>query len=117
MIIEQKGYIFICGDGKSMVKCVEESLKTIFESTGTKNGAAELKFLKDRNRLLLSRNTARQNLGFRLWECQFSTSSALCLDRLALDGPPHRIRTRLTARPILGLVCQSIKFVTPKHRA
>ncbi|EFP83061.1 NADPH-ferrihemoprotein reductase [Puccinia graminis f. sp. tritici CRL 75-36-700-3] len=53
MIIEQKGYIFICGDGKSMVKCVEESLKTIFESTGTKNGAAELKFLKDRNRLLL----------------------------------------------------------------
>jgi len=53
MIIEQKGYVFICGDGKNMVKCVEETLKEIFESTGVKNGAAELKFLKDRNRLLL----------------------------------------------------------------
>lgn len=53
MIIEQKGYVFICGDGKNMVKCVEETLKTIFESVGGKNGAAELKFLKDRNRLLL----------------------------------------------------------------
>lgn len=53
MIIEQKGYVFICGDGKNMVKCVEETLKDIFESTGVKNGATELKFLKDRNRLLL----------------------------------------------------------------
>lgn len=53
MIIEQKGYIFICGDGKTMVKAVEETLKNIFESRGDKNGAAELKFLKDRNRLLL----------------------------------------------------------------
>ncbi|MBW0494938.1 hypothetical protein O181_034653 [Austropuccinia psidii MF-1] len=52
MIIDQKGHIYICGDGKNMLRGVEETLKEIFEGFGL-DGTAELKFLKERNRLFL----------------------------------------------------------------
>lgn len=56
-IINGKGYIYICGDAKSMSKSVEEALcKILGEAKGGSaevEGAAELKMLKERSRLLL----------------------------------------------------------------
>ena len=56
-IINGKGYVYICGDAKSMSKSVEEALCRILgEAKGGSaevEGAAELKLLKERNRLLL----------------------------------------------------------------
>ncbi|KAI0345731.1 NADPH-dependent cytochrome P450 oxidoreductase [Trametopsis cervina] len=56
-ILNGKGYIYICGDAKSMSKSVEETLCRILgEAKGGSaevEGAAELKLLKERNRLLL----------------------------------------------------------------
>ncbi|KAI0785222.1 cytochrome P450 oxidoreductase [Abortiporus biennis] len=56
-ILNGKGYVYICGDAKSMSKSVEETLcKILGEAKGGSaevEGAAELKLLKERSRLLL----------------------------------------------------------------
>lgn len=56
-ILNGKGYVYICGDAKSMSKAVEETLcKILGEAKGGSaevEGAAELKLLKERSRLLL----------------------------------------------------------------
>lgn len=56
-ILKGKGYVYICGDAKSMSKAVEETLARIMgEAKGGSaevEGAAELKMLKERSRLLL----------------------------------------------------------------
>ena len=56
-IINGKGYIYICGDAKSMSKAVEEALARILgEAKGGSaevEGAAEVKLLKERSRLML----------------------------------------------------------------
>lgn len=56
-ILNGKGYIYICGDAKSMAKSVEEALARIFgEAKGGSaevEGAAEIKLLKERSRLML----------------------------------------------------------------
>ncbi|KAI0269857.1 NADPH-dependent cytochrome P450 oxidoreductase [Gloeopeniophorella convolvens] len=56
-ILNGKGYIYICGDAKSMSKSVEETLARILgEAKGGSaevEGAAELKLLKERSRLML----------------------------------------------------------------
>ncbi|KAG0142232.1 hypothetical protein CROQUDRAFT_109973 [Cronartium quercuum f. sp. fusiforme G11] len=57
MILQKKGYIYICGDARYMAKDVEETLRKVFGEyrggTAEVEGAQELKVLKDRNRLLL----------------------------------------------------------------
>ncbi|KAF7299356.1 NADPH--cytochrome P450 reductase [Mycena indigotica] len=56
-IINGKGYVYICGDAKSMSKAVEEVLARILgEAKGGSaevEGAAEVKLLKERSRLML----------------------------------------------------------------
>lgn len=56
-ILNGKGYVYICGDAKGMSKAVEETLcKILGQAKGGSaevEGAAELKLLKERNRLLL----------------------------------------------------------------
>ncbi|KAF9267575.1 NADPH-dependent cytochrome P450 oxidoreductase [Marasmius fiardii PR-910] len=56
-IINGKGYVYICGDAKNMAKSVEEILaKILGESKGGSaevEGAAEIKLLKERSRLML----------------------------------------------------------------
>ncbi|KAI5118870.1 hypothetical protein M0805_005312 [Coniferiporia weirii] len=56
-ILKGKGYIYICGDAKSMSKSVEETLMRILGEaqggTAEVEGAAEMKLLKDRSRLML----------------------------------------------------------------
>ncbi|KAJ7163271.1 putative cytochrome P450 oxidoreductase [Mycena filopes] len=56
-IINGKGYIYICGDAKSMSKAVEEVLARILGDAKGGNaedvGAAEVKLLKERSRLML----------------------------------------------------------------
>ncbi|KAJ7070023.1 putative cytochrome P450 oxidoreductase [Mycena amicta] len=56
-IINGKGYIYICGDAKSMSKAVEEVLARILGEakggSGEVEGAAEVKLLKERSRLML----------------------------------------------------------------
>lgn len=56
-IINGKGYIYICGDAKSMAKAVEDVLARILgEAKGGSaavEGAAEMKLLKERSRLML----------------------------------------------------------------
>jgi len=56
-ILNKKGYIYICGDAKSMSKGVEETLAKILGEakggTAEVEGAQELKLLKERSRLML----------------------------------------------------------------
>lgn len=56
-ILNGKGYVYICGDAKNMSKAVEDTLCRILgEAKGGSaevEGAAELKLLKERSRLLL----------------------------------------------------------------
>jgi len=56
-ILNGKGYIYICGDAKNMSKSVEEMLTRILgEAKGGSaevEGAAEMKLLKERSRLML----------------------------------------------------------------
>jgi NADPH-ferrihemoprotein reductase len=56
-ILNGKGYVYICGDAKSMSKAVEETLaKILGEAKGGSaevEGAAEVKLLKERSRLML----------------------------------------------------------------
>ena len=56
-ILNGKGYVYICGDAKSMSKAVEEALARILgEAKGGSaevEGAAEVKLLKERSRLML----------------------------------------------------------------
>jgi NADPH-ferrihemoprotein reductase len=56
-ILNNKAYVYICGDAKSMAKSVEETLaKILGEAKGgsaQKEGVAEVKLLKERSRLLL----------------------------------------------------------------
>ncbi|KAI0061648.1 NADPH-dependent cytochrome P450 oxidoreductase [Artomyces pyxidatus] len=56
-ILNGKGYVYICGDAKNMSKSVEETLARILgEAKGGSaevEGAAELKLLKERSRLML----------------------------------------------------------------
>lgn len=56
-ILNNKAYVYICGDAKNMAKSVEETLaKILGEAKGgsaAKEGVAELKLLKERSRLLL----------------------------------------------------------------
>lgn len=56
-ILTGKGYIYICGDAKSMSKAVEEVLaKILGEAKGGSaevEGVAEIKLLKERSRLML----------------------------------------------------------------
>ncbi|KAI0250789.1 NADPH-dependent cytochrome P450 oxidoreductase [Lactifluus subvellereus] len=56
-ILNGKGYIYICGDAKNMSKSVEETLARILgEAKGGSaevEGAAEVKLLKERSRLML----------------------------------------------------------------
>ena len=55
-ILNGKGYVYICGDARSMSKAVEETLCRILgEAKGGSaevEGAAELKLLKERSRVL-----------------------------------------------------------------
>ncbi|GBE84866.1 cytochrome P450 oxidoreductase [Sparassis latifolia] len=55
-ILNGKGYIYVCGDAKSMSKAVEETLcKILGEAKGGRaevEGAAEVKLLKERSRML-----------------------------------------------------------------
>lgn len=56
-IINGKGYVYVCGDAKSMAKAVEETLaKILGEAKGGSQdveGVAEVKLLKERSRLML----------------------------------------------------------------
>ena len=56
-ILNGKGYVYICGDAKSMSKSVEDTLARILgEAKGGSaevEGAAEMKLLKERSRLML----------------------------------------------------------------
>ena len=56
-ILVDKGYVYICGDAKAMSKAVEEVLMRILgEAKGgiaEVEGAAEIKLLKERSRMLL----------------------------------------------------------------
>ncbi|KAH8818907.1 hypothetical protein DL96DRAFT_1471223 [Flagelloscypha sp. PMI_526] len=56
-ILKGKGYVYICGDAKNMSKAVEEVLaKILGEAKGGSaevEGAAEIKLLKERSRLML----------------------------------------------------------------
>lgn len=56
-IINGKGYIYICGEAKNMSKSVEETLARILGEakggSGEVEGAAEMKLLKERSRLML----------------------------------------------------------------
>ena len=56
-ILNGKGYIYICGEAKNMSKQVEEVLaKILGEAKGGSTeveGAAEIKILKERSRLML----------------------------------------------------------------
>ena len=56
-IINDKGYIYICGDAKGMAKSVEDVLaKILGEAKGGSmevEGVAEMKLLKERSRLML----------------------------------------------------------------
>lgn len=56
-ILNGKGYIYICGDAKSMAKQVEDTLAKILGEakggTAEVEGAAEMKLLKERSRLML----------------------------------------------------------------
>ena len=56
-ILQKKGYIYICGDAKSMSKAVEETLARILgEAKGGSaevEGVLEVKLLKERSRMLL----------------------------------------------------------------
>ena len=56
-ILNGKGYIYICGDAKGMSKSVEEMLAKILGEakggTAEVEGAAEMKLLKERSRLML----------------------------------------------------------------
>jgi NADPH-ferrihemoprotein reductase len=56
-ILNGKGYIYICGDAKSMAKQVEDTLARILgEAKGGSaevEGAAEIKLLKERSRFML----------------------------------------------------------------
>ncbi|KIY45569.1 hypothetical protein FISHEDRAFT_49135 [Fistulina hepatica ATCC 64428] len=56
-IIDGKGYVYICGDAKGMSKAVENVLERILGEkrggTAEVEGAAEMKLLKERSRLLL----------------------------------------------------------------
>jgi NADPH-ferrihemoprotein reductase len=56
-ILNGKGYVYICGDAKSMSKAVEEALARILgEAKGGSaevEGTAEVKLLKERSRLML----------------------------------------------------------------
>ena len=56
-IINGKGYIYICGEAKSMSKAVEDALARILgeakSGTAEVEGAAEMKLLKERSRLML----------------------------------------------------------------
>lgn len=56
-ILNGKGYVYICGDAKGMAKAVEDVLSKILgEAKGgsaEKEGAAELKLLKERSRMML----------------------------------------------------------------
>lgn len=55
-ILNGKGYVYICGDAKSMSKAVEETLCRILGEakggTAEVEGAAEVKLLKERSRML-----------------------------------------------------------------
>ena len=55
-ILNGKGYVYVCGDAKSMSKAVEETLCRILgEAKGGSaevEGVAELKLLKERSRFL-----------------------------------------------------------------
>ena len=55
-VSELKGYVYICGDAKSMSKAVEEVLAKILgeaKGKGIEEGQAEIKQMKERSRLLL----------------------------------------------------------------
>jgi len=55
-ILNGKGYVYICGDAKSMSKAVEEVLARILgeaKGGGDAEGAAEIKVMKERSRLML----------------------------------------------------------------
>lgn len=56
-LLQGKGYVYVCGDAKSMSKAVEETLSRILGEakggSGEVEGAAELKLLKERSRLML----------------------------------------------------------------
>jgi NADPH-ferrihemoprotein reductase len=56
-IINGKGYVYVCGDAKSMSKAVEDTLARILGEakggSGEVEGAAEVKLLKERSRLML----------------------------------------------------------------
>lgn len=55
-ILNGKGYVYICGDAKAMSKAVEEVLARILgEAKGGSeaDGAAEIKLMKERSRLML----------------------------------------------------------------
>lgn len=55
-VLNQKAYIYICGDAKSMSKGVEEALAKILgeaKGAGVEEGHKEVKTLKERSRLML----------------------------------------------------------------
>lgn len=56
-VLDGKGYVYICGDAKGMAKSVEEVLQRLLGEakggSGEVEGAAEMKLLKERSRLML----------------------------------------------------------------
>ena len=56
-ILNGKGYVYICGDAKSMSRAVEDTLTRILGEakggTAEVEGVAEMKLLKERSRLML----------------------------------------------------------------
>ena len=56
-ILNGKGYVYICGEAKNMAKQVEDVLARILGEakggSGAVEGAAEIKLLKERSRLML----------------------------------------------------------------
>jgi NADPH-ferrihemoprotein reductase len=57
VILNGKGYVYICGDAKNMSKSVEETLARILGEvkggSAEVEGAAELKLLKEQSRCML----------------------------------------------------------------
>lgn len=55
-ILNKRGYVYICGEGKNMCKDVEDTLARVFaeaKNTNDEDGRAELKQLHDKNRIML----------------------------------------------------------------
>ncbi|GAA97161.1 uncharacterized protein L969DRAFT_84417 [Mixia osmundae IAM 14324] len=53
LLVDKKGYVYICGDAKNMAREVEEVLKELLGEATGEPGEKAYKTMKDRNRILL----------------------------------------------------------------